>query len=1019
MRTLRLALASVLFVSAASFTAVPVRAQPPPAPGAATAETAAPGSELQEVTVSASAISIAGYEAPTPVTTVGLQQLESDARPDLADELRSLPTFSGSPSAENSDSSNLVSSGITGEDLLNLRNLGVNRTLVLFDGQRVVDSNIQGGVDVSLIPQTLVERVDTVTGGASAVWGSDAVAGVVNFIINKNFNGIQVNLEDSNNWQQDHEQYKAELTAGTSFADGAGHIEVAGNYWDIPNPFWTAQTQGWASQRLVSNPACSNYVGETATCPAGQPAWLHANNVGLAYETAGGVITGPLAGYTGPFPLTNIAFGPGAQEYLFNPGNVTEGFFSNGGTLNDDKGYLNLSGEPIKNETAFALLSWKFSDALSASLQLNYGTTSITNNSYSADQPGAVPIFSGNPFIPSALQAQMTALGIPGFMLGTSNENNVPGGGESFAQQASTVSIAVNQTRRTLARGVFTLTGNIGSKWTWDAYFMHGQSHMYEAPINNAFYPNLLAAEDVVTVTPAMNAANPSLPIGSPTCALNVPAALLPGGAGGAVAGAANPLGAATAGCQPLNVMGVGAASQGAINYINSVTRAGDDFQSMTLFESVAAAKLQGELPIGLPAGAIAAAAGVVYRSESGITINCGFNCTDVLFNIGNFARFGPASYNIKEENAELNIPMLKNQGVQSLSVDLAARNSEYSTSGSVQTYKFGVLSQLDDWVRVRGSYSYDIRAPDLVELFSNPLAISADLTDPRTLKEITGYTITEGNRDLQPEDAETRTFGLVLTPVQNLNIAVDWYFILIEGAINEGFPTQTVISQCLAGVAAFCEGLEWGKYPTGCIGPSITSCPGLPLGAVITEPVNSDHESISGLDFNGDYRFPFGPGALDFNSTMNYIFEQRYASVGFNCDEANAISYDEGSYCPNSTPGVPKFRGTVSATYSQGGWLATLDTRMIGATHLVNEWTNGVNVDDNDIPFYWYFDARLSYKMDNGITFYGAVDNIADKYPPVIAMTDNAISDFEAPYRDDIYDGFGRVFRVGLRAKF
>jgi iron complex outermembrane recepter protein len=248
----------------------------------------------------------------------------------------------------------------------------------------------------------------------------------------------------------------------------------------------------------------------------------------------------------------------------------------------------------------------------------------------------------------------------------------------------------------------------------------------------------------------------------------------------------------------------------------------------------------------------------------------------------------------------------------------------------------------------------------------------------------------------------------------------VDWYYILIEGAINEGFPTQTVISQCEAGVSAFCEGVMFGKYPTGCTGPSLSSCPAnLPLGAVITEPVNSDHESISGLDFNGDYRFPIGAGALDFNSTMNYIFEQRYASVGFSCDNLNGISYDEGSYCPNSTSGVPKFRGTVAATYSQGGWLGTVDTRMIGASHLVNNWISGVQVDNNDIPFYWYFDARLSYKWNNGISVYAAVDNIADKYPPVISMTDNALSDFEAPYRDDIYDGFGRVWRVGLRAKF
>src|SRR5579862_4246473 len=213
--------------SLSAATPPPPAPSPPPHPRslapprrAVPSATTAQGSgarELQEVTVSASAISIAGYEAPTPVTAISLQQLQSEARTDVADVLRNLPPYSGSPSPENSDYTGLVSAGIQGEDLLNLRDLGVNRTLVLFDGQRVVQSNIQGGVDVSTLPASLVDRIDTVTGGASAIWGSDALAGVINLIINKSFNGVQVNLEESNNSQGLHQQQKAELTFGTGF----------------------------------------------------------------------------------------------------------------------------------------------------------------------------------------------------------------------------------------------------------------------------------------------------------------------------------------------------------------------------------------------------------------------------------------------------------------------------------------------------------------------------------------------------------------------------------------------------------------------------------------------------------------------------------------------------------------------------------------------------------------------------------------------------------------------------------
>ncbi len=446
---------------ASVFAVAPVWAQPPQPPAAG----APAGTELQEVTVSASAISIQGYQAPTPVTAVGIQQLESDARPDIADVLRGLPTFSGSPSPENSVYTGLVSAGIQGEDLLNLRNLGIQRTLVLFDGQRVVSSNIQGGVDTSTIPSVLIERIDTVTGGASATWGSDALAGVVNLILNKHFNGAQIEVQYGNNDQYLHQQEKVELALGTGFADDRGHIEVAGSLWNVPDPYFTADVPGWKSQRLVSNPACGGGV-----CPPGEPTWVHANYVGLATATTGGVITGPCTGAPCG-PLTNVAFGQNGVPYQFDPGNVSEGFFSNGGTPNYEKGFIGVDAQPLRNETAFALLSWKFNDALTASLQLNYGTTSTTNNSYTADQYGSAVINSGNPFIPASIQSYMTTHGITSFNLGTTNDNNTPRAAAPFGSQENTLSIPVAFVHRTLERGVFTLDGSLGGNWTWQFYF--------------------------------------------------------------------------------------------------------------------------------------------------------------------------------------------------------------------------------------------------------------------------------------------------------------------------------------------------------------------------------------------------------------------------------------------------------------------------------------------------------------------------------------------------------------------
>ena len=173
----------------------------------------AQGNDIEQVVVSASRITIAGYTQPTPVTVVGAAQLEKDAFANITDAVRQLPSVSAPPST-NGNQNGGGFSGTEGVDILNLRSLGITRTLVLFDGQRVVQSNITGGVDVSTLPSAIISRVDIVTGGASAAWGSDAVAGVVNFILNKNFDGFKATAEASSNYNNSYETVKTQLAWG-------------------------------------------------------------------------------------------------------------------------------------------------------------------------------------------------------------------------------------------------------------------------------------------------------------------------------------------------------------------------------------------------------------------------------------------------------------------------------------------------------------------------------------------------------------------------------------------------------------------------------------------------------------------------------------------------------------------------------------------------------------------------------------------------------------------------------------
>ncbi len=995
--------------------------QPPSAAAAPAASVPAPEAALQEVTVSASAISIAGYQAPTPVTAIGLQQLQSAAQPDIGNVLRQMPMIQGQNQNASSDD---FSDNLGGIDLLDLRSLGVNRTLVLFDGQRVVAESNQGGVDTSLIPSTLVERTDVVTGGASATYGSDAIAGVINIIINKNFNGVMANVMWGNNTRNQNLQERADLTLGTPFAGGKGHVEVAGSFWNAPTWASRMTEPGWQSNGLVANPACTGYKSGliTAKCPPGQYIWLEALNVTPARGTQGGIITSGLNNQN--IPLDNIAFGPGAVPYTFVCGNNTYNVTCNGGSYDASIPYS--LGAPLKNYTGFALISYNINESLQVSLQLNYARTSVLSELNDTRQLGNISIYSGNPFIPASIQAQLTALNLPGFKMGNLLDDPKA---QSLGGDLATLGDDMGWNYRTNQRGVFSLDGSLGRKWTWNAYYMHGLNDLTETAWAMAHIPNLNAAEDAVLVTPAINAAVPSLAVGSVTCAANVPLNLLPGGATGLVALASRPAGM-TPGCQPVNLMGIGMVSKAAHDYILGPSQQpgnfpgyGGDTDHNVIAETVAAASIQGQLPFGL-AAPVAVAAGILYRSEQISGVNCGINCTNVYFHGGNYVNdFG--YYNIKEINAEVNVPVLKDKWVDDLSFDAAGRLSDYSTSGSVETYKFGVVSQLTNWLRFRGSYSVDIRAPNLYELFSLPQSEGGSLIDPRTGQTNNGFTLNVGNPKLVPEDAETRTFGFVFTPVRGMNVSIDWYYIAISNVIDEGYSSSQVLAQCLGGSAEFCNLLYFGHYPTNyCIGPTINSCPlSMPLNDIVNTKLNANSLTSSGMDFNGDYRVPFMEGTIDFNAALNYTFATRLTVLGSTNDNLNSLggaeSFYDTSIGPKSAP-TTKFHGTVGATYTQGGWLGTVQARMIGAAWMETQWinTNFLSNYDNAVPFFVYFDLRGSYQWANGFQIYAAIDDVLDKLPP------NAYAIAPTPaggevLRQDIYTQYGREYRLGLRYRF
>ena len=500
---------------------------------------------------------------------------------------------------------------------------------------------------------------------------------------------------------------------------------------------------------------------------------------------------------------------------------------------------------------------------------------------------------------------------------------------------------------------------------------------MHTVVINNIYTPNYNLAVDAVRVT-AANVGASGLPIGAIACRSSL----------------TDP----TNGCQPLDVFGNGVASAAAISYINGPARSGHDYQLAVLDEDVASASMQGKLPWSLGAGPISVAFGGEYRKEGGrVTVDPLAQAK--LFSVGNFSGFF-GQYNVEEGFVEVEAPLLKDNLVQSLEFNTAGRITGYSTSGLVETWKLGLTSQVNDDIRLRTTWSFDIRAPDLQELYSGGYSVLGAATDPHTGANVQIYNLSSGNPNLKPEQSTTLSGGMVLTPrwLDGLTLSADWYSINIKKAIAT-ISANIVVAQCAAGVQLYCEQLVFGG-------------PGGALSQINTQPINANSQAVSGLDLQGDYRTGFLAGAIDLHLVANYTDQQTQTAQGSTLYYAGSVGQD------STIRGVPKIKATLAATYMQGPWQGTIQGRFIGAAKLNNAW-GPLIVDNNSVPSVGYLDLRSSYSWSENIQLYAAMDNVFNTAPPITAGTTNSLTPYDASVRDDVYDAIGRQYRAGIRFNF
>jgi len=811
----------------------------------------------------------------------------------------------------------------------------------------------------------LVDRVDVVTAGASAAWGSDAVAGVVNLVLNKKFDGLRASVDYGNTSQLDQQTYKVQVAGGRDFADGKGHLIVASTFTDAPDIVFAGQRSWDHYTQLLPNPAY--------TASNSQPQYIHVNNVGLSQATTGGLITaGPLKG--------TYFVGPNATPQTFNYG-ITSGSLTGNGSEETLNASLDNLSVAFRTLTFFGYGSYDLTDKIKASVQFNWGGTHSENSSVPNTAFGNLVISGDNPFIPAATKALMTANKLTSLTMGNTFLNNLqPSSHYTLQQLENTVGVPVGAIDRQQLRMVFTLAGDLGdgwfgTNWKWNAYYQLGRSHMYQTTLNNNIKANLTNAIDAV-----------SAPLGN---ALGVPAGTIV-----CRSSLTNP----SNGCVPLNVFGTGTASLAAIRYVN--VRPGQNYQDQNFQQDVEAASMQGELPFGLPAGAVATAFGIEHRSESGSTsVDPGAQA--VQYALGNFSAFS-GHYDVTEGFIETDVPLLKDFVVKSVDFNVAARATSYSTSGLVETWKTGLTSQVTDSVRLRGVVSHDIRAPNLSELFSTGVPSTNSAVDPRTGQNVFIYTVAGGNPNLKPEIGNTWSTGVVLTPsvIPRLSMSADYYNIDLSNAIVS-VGASTVLANCNAGQTAFC-------------GQLVFNGAGGALSAINTYPVNVASYKTSGIDFQADYSHPVFQGNLRLGLLGNFTLTETQVQFGTKVNYTGAIGGD------SPVQGFPQMRFNMSATYSQGPYSFTLQQRVIGSAVLVHTWT-GKNVDDNNVPAIGYLDLRMSYDINKDFQMYATMDNTLNQAPPNVAGTParGSGSYYSTAVRSDIYDVIGRAFRVGFRARF
>ena len=853
-----LALADRNGAASASADAVKDEAAPPTNDAAA--------SQDATIVVTGSRVVTDGTRSPTPVVVVSTDQLAANAPQGISEGLNQLPIFqaSQSPAMTNLASNTRVRSG----NFMNLRGLGPQRVLVLMDGNRLPQSGNYGAVDSNIVPQMLIQRVDVVTGGASAVYGSEAVSGVVNYVIDKRFKGLKTLAQYGVSAYDDVHSYRVGAAVGTSLVDDRLKLQFSGEYyWNQGIPTRSRGTEDeWAIGAL--DPTLASGAQGSINNPI-----LDYTGVRSTITSLGGLI------YGGPVGLINMQFNSKGQLVPFDLGKPigTPGV----GAGSDGPPECPKCASVVARVSTlqfFGRATYDFGGGIEGFVQAGYNKSKNAGTTTYAS--GDRVLFRDNYYLNQQLTPQQLALF--GTTQSVSFRRDLREWGPRYTYQDMD-SIFVNGG----------ITGPLFGDWKWNFGGSYGKTDFHAPSPNEILNERMAAAFDVVAG-----------PNGGPVCRVTLVSNRFPD-------------------CKPLNLLGEGRADPAAIAWVM-----GDSVWNVVNKLYGGSANFSGTL-FSTGAGNVSLAFGAEYRHQSIIqTSNLqAVNFTGIRGGTGNYfgaANVGaspPGSYNVKEVYVETAIPLISDASfTKSLELNGAFRYTNYSTSGGVKTYKAGVTWEPISNLILRGVYSRDMRAPGLTELFGAVTNQQRTVFDPVTQQNVNVDNPQGGNVNLVPERADTITAGVVVKPtfLPGFYASADYFDIKINDVIGTPGQLFQVFQECTANLnSPQCALIQ--RDP-------VTQRP----LSVSGQLGNLAKVTTRGIDFEAGYGTKLGNGNLTFRllGTRLISFKRQNSPQSALVEYAGTM--DLPGFLSATLP-LPKWRASLNVNYENDKFTFGVQERLIG----------------------------------------------------------------------------------------